>query len=67
MPSRRSRFSLSQPRIPTFVLSLVLILIALASAHLHLPMGQGFVAAHRSEILVAGYVVLVLGVLFPGL
>ena len=67
MAFRRSRFSLSAPRIPTFVISLALVLIALASMYGRLPVGQGFVAQHRSLLVVAGYVVLALGVLFPGI
>ena len=66
MAFRRSRLSLSAPRILTFVISVALVLVALASLHLRLPVGQGFVAQHRFWLVVAGYGVLTLGVLLPG-
>ena len=67
MAQRRGRFSLNAPRHITFVVSLVLVLLALVSVHVHLPAIQGFVAAHRLWLVVAGYALLTLGVLLPGL
>ncbi len=67
MASRRGRFSLNAPRRLTFVVSLALILIAAVSLRVHLPVGQSFVAAHRFWIVVAGYALLALGVVLPGL
>jgi predicted membrane channel-forming protein YqfA (hemolysin III family) len=67
MAQRRGRFSLNAPRHLTFLVSLVLVLLAVMSMHVHLPAIQGVVAAHRFWLVVAGYVVLTLGVLLPGL
>ena len=67
MASRRGRFSLNAPRHITFVVSLALVLVAAVSLRFHLPVGQGFVAAHRFWLAVAGYALLALGVMLPGL
>ena len=67
MTTRRGGFSLNAPRRITFALSLVLVLVATLSFRLHLPVGQGFVASHRFWLAVAGYALLALGVLLPGL
>lgn len=59
--------SLSAPKRITFALSLILIIVAVASLFAHLPFGAPFVNAHRFWIAVAGYLLLTLGVLLPGL
>lgn len=65
MAQRRGGFSLNAPRLATFALSLALVLVAGLSLRFHLPAGQGFVAAHRLGLALAGYAVLALGVLLP--
>ena len=64
---RRSRFSLSAPRWPTFVVSLAVIGVALLSLRFHLPVGHAFVSAHRLLIVVGAYVLLLLGTMLPGI
>ena len=56
---------LNAPRLLTFLASLLLVLLAGLSLRFHLPVGQGFVAAHRFSMAVAGYALLALGVLVP--
>jgi hypothetical protein len=58
---------LGAPRILTFVISFALVLLAVASLYTHLPAELGFVNQHRFWLAVAGYVVLMLGVLLPRL
>ncbi len=67
MAFRRGGFSLNAPKVITFLISLVLIGSAIASLYVHLPAGHGFVASHRFGLAVAGYGLLALGVLLPGL
>ncbi len=67
MAFRRGGFSLNAPKVITFGISLILVLAAAASLRFRLPVAQSFVAAHRFWIAVAGYVLLALGVLLPGL
>ena len=55
------------PQVITFAISLLLVLAAVASLHLRLPLGHGFVTAHRFWVAVAGYGLLAVGVLLPGL
>ncbi|WP_131113129.1 hypothetical protein [Lichenihabitans psoromatis] len=57
---------LSAPKIVTFVISLLLVLLAVVSLYTHLPASLGFVNQHRFWLVVAGYAVLTLGVLLPG-
>lgn len=64
---RPSRWTLGAPRLVTFAISLLLVLAAVASLRVHLPVGASFVAAHRFWIVVAGYGILVLGVVLPSL
>ena len=66
MASRRG-FGLNAPRRLTFAVSLLLVLAATLSLRFHLPVGQAFVAGHRLWLAVAGYALLALGVLLPGL
>lgn len=56
--------TLSTPRLPTFLASLVLAGLALASLHVHIPTIGPFVAEHRLWMWIAAYVVLAFGVLF---
>ena len=65
MAQRRGGFGLNAPRLVTFAASLALVLAAGLSLRFHLPVGQGFVAAHRFWLAVAGYGLLALGVLVP--
>ncbi len=67
MAFRRGGFSLNAPKVITFGLSLILVVAAVASLRLHLPVGHGFVTTHRFWLVVAGYGLLALGVLLPGL
>ena len=67
MAFRRGGFSLNAPKVITFLISLVLVGLAVASLYVHLPAGQGFVATHRFWFAVAGYGLLALGALLPGL
>ena len=66
-PRRGGGSALSAPRVVTLVVSLALVLLALASLKVHLPAALSAVAAHRFALLVAGYVVLLLGVVLRGL
>lgn len=63
--AQRRGFGLNAPRLVTFAASLALVLAATLSLRFHLPVGQGFVAAHRLWLAVAGYALLALGVLLP--
>lgn len=63
--AQRRGFGLNAPRLVTFAASLALVLAATLSLRFHLPVGQGFVAAHRLWLAVAGYGLLALGVLLP--
>ncbi len=63
---RRSGFTLGAPKVITFVLSLILVLLAVASALTHFPPELAVVTTHRFWLVLIGYVILVLGVLLPG-
>jgi predicted membrane channel-forming protein YqfA (hemolysin III family) len=65
-PRRSGGNFLSAPRLLTFVVSIVLAGLALVSLRLHLPSGLSFVNTHRFWMLAAGYVVLLIGVILPG-
>ena len=65
MAQRRGGFALNPPRLITFLLSMVPVLAAGLSLRFHLPVGQGFVAAHRLSLALAGYGLLAVGVLLP--
>jgi hypothetical protein len=64
---RRGGFGLTPPRFLTFIVSLIVLLTAVASLYTRLPVFGAFVNAHRFWIAVAGYVILMLGVLLRGL
>jgi hypothetical protein len=64
---RRGGFGLTPPRFITFVVSLILVLAGVASLYTRLPVVGAFVNSHRLWIAVAGYVILMLGVLLRGL
>ena len=53
----------STPRMLTVAVSAMLVGLALASMHMRLPAALGFVAPHRLWMIVAGYGVLLAGVL----
>ena len=59
--------TLTPPRLITFLLSLILVGLAVASMYTKIPNIGGFVAGHRTWILVAAYAVLALGVVARGL
>ena len=61
------RLGLTPPRFITFVVSLILVLAAVASLYTRLPVVGAFVNSHRFWIAIAGYVILMLGVLLRGL
>ena len=63
---RRGGFGLGAPRRITLALSLILVLLAVGSALTHYPHALQAVATHRFWLLALGYVVLLLGVLLPG-
>lgn len=63
---RRPGFALGAPKVITFGLSLVLALLAVGSALTHYPPALAAVGTHRFWVVVVAYVVLVLGVLLPG-
>ena len=58
----RSAYWLTPPTRLTFAASLVLVILALL-VHVAIP----FVSAHAFETLLAGYLVLLVGILFRGL
>ncbi|MBV8850136.1 MAG: hypothetical protein JOZ16_11195 [Methylobacteriaceae bacterium] len=62
-------FRLTPPRIITFAVSLILVLATIASLYTRLPIVGAYLnsAPHRFWIAIAGYVVLMLGVLLRGL
>ncbi|MEA2833150.1 MAG: hypothetical protein QOG66_1352 [Methylobacteriaceae bacterium] len=64
---RRGGFGLTPPRFLTFIVSLIVLLTAVASLYTRLPVVGAFVNAHRFWIAIAGYVILMLGVLLRGL
>jgi hypothetical protein len=61
------RLGLTPPRFITFVISLIVVLAAVASLYTRLPVVGAFVNSHRFWIAIAGYVILMLGVLLRGL
>lgn len=63
---RRSGFVLGAPKVVTFALSLILALLAVGSALTHYPPALATVTTHRFWLAVVAYVVLMLGVLLPG-
>ncbi|HEX4764735.1 MAG TPA: hypothetical protein VH414_00500 [Lichenihabitans sp.] len=67
MAFRRGGFALNAPKVITFAISIVLVVVALVSTQMHLPVGASFVVQHRLGLVVAGYVLLALGCLLPGL
>lgn len=58
---------LTSPTIPVFLIAIVLAILSVGSLYTHIPSIQGFVAAHRYWMMVAAFVVMTTGVLFPGL
>jgi hypothetical protein len=64
---RRGGFGLTPPRFLTFIVSLIVLLTAVGSLYTRLPVVGAFVNAHRFWIAIAGYVILMLGVLLRGL
>ncbi len=64
---RGAGLGLNAPKVVTFVVSLALVLVAVAAGYGHIPAIGPFVVQHRFWIVVAGYVVLALGVILPGL
>jgi hypothetical protein len=58
---------LTPPTIPIFLISFLLAGVAIVDLFTHVPSLHGFVAAHRFWILASAYIVLALGVIFPGL
>jgi hypothetical protein len=59
----RRAFGLTPPRFITFLVSLILVIVAVASLYARLPIVGAFINSHRFWIAVAGYAVLMLGVL----
>jgi hypothetical protein len=64
---RRGGFGLTPPRFITFVVSLILVVAAVLSLYTRLPVVGPFVKSHQLWIAVAGYLILMLGVLLRGL
>jgi hypothetical protein len=62
-------FRLTPPRVITFLVSLILVVAATASLYTRLPLVGAYLNAnpHRFWIAIAGYVILMLGVLLRGL
>ena len=58
---------LNAPKVITFTVSLILVGLAVASQYAHLPAIGPFVAGHRFWMAVAGYILLALGVMLPGI
>lgn len=58
---------LTAPRILTFIVSLILAVLAIASLYTRLPTIGAWVGSHRFWMMVAAYVVLMLGVVMRGL
>ncbi len=58
---------LTPPRLLTMLVSLAIVAVTIVSLQWRIPTIGRFVASHRLELLVAGYVVLLLGVIVDGL
>ncbi len=60
---------LTPPTIPVFLLAVVLALLSVVSLYAHIPTVQPYIAAshHRYWLMVAAFVILAVGVVFPGL
>ena len=57
---------LTPPRLVTFVVSLVVAALAVLSFRWHIPTIGRFVADHRTQVALAAYVILALGVVLRG-
>ena len=58
---------LTPPRIPIFLISMVIAILAIGDLYTHIPSIHGFIAAHRFWMLATAYAILAIGVIFPGL
>lgn len=58
---------LTPPTIPIFLISIVVAVLAIGDIYYHVPSLHGFIAGHRLGMVVAAYVILAAGVIFPGL
>jgi hypothetical protein len=61
------RFRLSPPGLPVFLVSLTLAVLAIATFYTHVPVVDHYVRSRRFWVLVAAYVVLLLGVVVEGM
>lgn len=57
---------LTPPSLFVFLISLILAAVSVASLYAHIPRIHGFVAGHRYWMMVAAYMLLFVGVAFPG-
>lgn len=59
---------LTPPTIPVFLIAVVLAVLSVGSLYTHVPALQGYIAAghHRYWMMVAAFVILTVGVVFPG-
>lgn len=60
---------LTPPTTPVFLIAVVLAVLSVGSLYTHVPAVQGYIAAghHRYWMMVAAFVILSAGVIFPGL
>lgn len=60
---------LTPPTIPVFLISIVLAGVAIVDIFWHIPSVHSFIAGHQHRlwIIVTAYVILAVGVIFPGL
>lgn len=58
---------LTAPRIPTFLVSVVIAVLAIGDKYYPVPTIHGFLAAHRFTLVVVAYVILAIGVVLTGL
>lgn len=60
---------LTPPTIPVFLIAVILAVLAVGSMYTHVPGIQAYIAAghHRFWMMTAAFVIMTIGVVFPGL
>lgn len=58
---------LTPPTIPIFLISILVAVVAIGDIYYHIPSAHTFISAHRFALVVTAYVILAIGVIFPGL
>lgn len=58
---------LTPPTIPVFLIAVILAAVTVVDIYTHVPVVHAVVATHRFGAMVAAFVILAAGVVFPGL